>query len=78
MASRLDKVYRSQPGFERSEYLSFDDATGEFGSVVVFDTKAHAELAFQASQAIRERTTAELGIVRRGTSERRIVEVLPI
>ncbi len=76
MASRLDAVYRLQPGYESAEYLSFDDATGEFGSLVLFDSKAHAEAAFQASQAVREQTTRDLGIVRHGTPERRIVEVL--
>jgi heme-degrading monooxygenase HmoA len=78
MASRLDGIYRSQPGYERAEYLSFDDTTGEFGSLVLFDTKAHAESAFQASQRVREQTTRDLGIVRRGTPERRIVEVLSV
>jgi len=78
MASRLDSIYRTQPGYQRADYLSFDDTTGEFGSVVLFDTRAHAESAFQASQAVREQTTRQLGIMRRGTPERRIVEVLSL
>ena len=78
MAARLDRLYRSQPGYERADYISLDDESGDFGSFVVFDTKPHAEAALAASKETRERTTTELGIVRYGTPERRIVELLAV
>jgi hypothetical protein len=75
MARRLDAVYRTQAGYERAYYVSYDDATGEFGSFVVFDSKEHAELALGAGSQTREQTTAELAIVRHGIPERRIAEI---
>jgi hypothetical protein len=75
MARRLDAVYRTQAGYERAYYVSYDDATGEFGSFVVFDTKEHAESALAASGRTREQTTAEFAIVRHGMPERRIAEI---
>ena len=75
LATRLASVYKAQPGFERADFLCFDDATGDFGSLVLFDSRAHAEAALESSQQTREQTTRELGIVRLGTPERSIAEV---
>jgi hypothetical protein len=75
MARRLDAVYREKAGYETAYYLSFDDAIGEFGSFVVFDTREHAQAALAAGSPTRDRTTAELAIVRHGTPERRVVEL---
>ncbi len=75
LASRLASVYKAQPGFERADFLCFDEQAGDFGSLIVFDSRAHAEAALAASQQTREETTRELSIVRLGTPERVIAEV---
>jgi hypothetical protein len=53
MARRLDAVYRTQAGYERANYVSFDDVTGEFGSFVIFDSKERAESALAAGGQTR-------------------------
>jgi hypothetical protein len=78
MARRLTAVYRAQVEYERAYYVSFDDASGEVGSFVVFDSKEHVESALAASGRTREQTTADLAIVRHGTPERRIAEIFPL
>jgi hypothetical protein len=75
LAERLAGVYRTQPGFEHAYFITFDDAAGEFGSLIVFDTRAHAEAALDASRQPREETGMQVGIQRKGTPERRVVEL---
>jgi hypothetical protein len=74
MARRLDAVYREKYGDGSAYYMPFDDAIGEFGCFVVFDTSEHAQ-ALAAGSQTRDQTTAELAIVRHGTPERRVVEL---
>jgi heme-degrading monooxygenase HmoA len=74
-ADRVYALYRSQPGFEHAHFIGFDEATGEYGSLTVFDNKEHAEAAFNATKQQREQVSRDLGIQRLGTSDFRIVEL---
>jgi hypothetical protein len=74
-ADRVYALYRSQPGFEHAHFIGFDEAIGEYGSLIIFDSKEHAEAAFNATRQQREQASRDLGIQRQGTPEFKIVEL---
>jgi hypothetical protein len=75
MADRVQALYRSQTGFEHAHFFVFDDATTEVGSLVVFDSREHAEAAVGATRQQREDAGKQIGVQRQGTPEFRVVEL---
>jgi hypothetical protein len=74
MADRVNALYRSQPGFDHAHFINFDEARGEYGSLIVFDSKEHADAAINATSQQREQARTGLGLQRQGTPELTVVE----
>lgn len=76
LANRVVNVYRAQPGFCSAIYLCYDDETGEYGYLMIFDNSESAVEAFSRFVGQAPRLYQDLGIPLPPRPDVNIVEIV--
>ncbi|MBI3966135.1 MAG: hypothetical protein HY329_10915 [Chloroflexi bacterium] len=78
LASQVVNVYRAQPGFCSAIYLRYDDEIGEYGSLMIFDSRESAVEAFSRFVGQAPQLYQQLGIPLPPRPDVNIVEIVEL